>query len=122
MSTHSAVFIRACAVAMLAIPALVLSADVPLIDDVPSQPLWAQARRIIEALDYLGNPLPEVDNAALDAAAKTGDGPTLVKAIQKTFDPHCLLAININPESRVKVAQGPAAAQLVEHGWRQFLI
>ena len=30
--------------------------------------------------------------------------------------------VNINPESRVKVARGPAAAELVEQGWRVFLV
>ena len=38
------------------------------------------------------------------------------------LDPHCLIGININPESRVKSAQGPAAARLVQNGWTVFLV
>ena len=98
------------------------SAELPLVEKVESQPLWAQARRVMEALEYLGNPLPEATKTGLQNAADKGDGAALIKAIQEAFDPHCLLGVNINPESRVKVSQGPAAAQLVEQGWRQFLI
>src|SRR6266481_1663406 len=32
------------------------------------------------------------------------------------------LLVEINPESRVKVAKGVAAPELVEQGWRQFLV
>src|SRR5439155_3416279 len=45
-----------------------------------------------------------------------------VRDIQAALDPYCLLAVHINPESRVKVAPGPARPVLVEKGWRQFLI
>ena len=38
------------------------------------------------------------------------------------LDARCLAGVNINPESRVKVARGPAAAELVEQGWRVFLV
>jgi hypothetical protein len=38
------------------------------------------------------------------------------------LDPLCLAFVNVNPESRVKVARGPAKAQLVEQGWSVFLI
>ncbi|HEV8378204.1 MAG TPA: CehA/McbA family metallohydrolase, partial [Tepidisphaeraceae bacterium] len=33
-----------------------------------------------------------------------------------------LMGVTINPESRVKVAMGPAAPELLENGWRQFLV
>lgn len=98
------------------------AADLPFVKDVDAQPLWAQARRLLEALDYLGNPVSAETKAALQAASEKGDGPALVKAIQDAFDPLCLVGVNINPESRVKVAPGPATPQLVEQGWRQFLI
>ncbi len=93
-----------------------LAADMPLVEKVGAQPLWAQARRVIEDLDFLGNPLPEDKRAALEKAAGANDGPALVKAIQAAFDPHCLLYVNINPESRVKVAPGPA--QPAASPWR----
>src|SRR6185436_2716518 len=45
-----------------------------------------------------------------------------VAAIQSVLDPHCLFAVHINPEMRVKVAPGPAKPELVEQGWRHFLV
>src|SRR5207237_5357732 len=41
---------------------------------------------------------------------------------QKILDRHCLVAININPESRVKVQEWPAKEELMEQGWRSFLV
>src|SRR5207249_3169107 len=43
-------------------------------------------------------------------------------AVQQVLDNYCLFGVNINPESRVKVAPGPAKPELVEKGWRQFLV
>jgi hypothetical protein len=41
---------------------------------------------------------------------------------QAVLDRHCLAGVHINPEMRVKVARGAAGAELVEGGWRQFLV
>ena len=75
-----------------------------------------------EALDLLGEPLTKEQQAALDKAMATTNADDAVEAIQKVLDPRCLVGVNINPESRVKVARGPAPAQLVEQGWRVFLV
>ena len=82
----------------------------------------AQARRLIEATDYLGEPLSRADQAALERALSSSDAPKAVRAIQETLDRHCLFLVTISPEMRVKGAQGPAKPNLVEHGWRQFLV
>ena len=42
--------------------------------------------------------------------------------IERVLDPHCLVTVRINPESRVSVERGAAPARLVEHGWRAFLM
>ncbi len=42
--------------------------------------------------------------------------------IQAVLDPLCLAVVDINPESRVKVAAGPAAPKLMQQGWRVFLV
>ncbi|HEX5104915.1 MAG TPA: CehA/McbA family metallohydrolase, partial [Pirellulaceae bacterium] len=86
------------------------------------QPLAAQAKRIAEALAYLGEPLSKEQQAALEKAASNMKPEESVEAIQKVLDPRCLAGVNINPESRVKVARGPAAAELAEQGWRVFLV
>ena len=96
------------------------AADV--VTEVELQPLAAQVRRVIEALDHLGAPLDPATRTALAAAMQDSDAPRASKDIQAALAPHCLFRVHINPESRVKVAPGPAAPQLVQHGWRHFLV
>ena len=105
--------------AMVAIWMVVISAARA---DVEFQPLSAQAKRVVEAMDLLGAPLSTGDRSAVLAAAQGTGGPEAVAKIEKTLDNYCLLVVDVNPESRVKVARGPAAAKLVEQGWRTFLI
>jgi hypothetical protein len=45
-----------------------------------------------------------------------------IEGIQEVLDKYCLVGININPESRVKVAEGPAEKELIQNGWRTFLV
>jgi hypothetical protein len=59
---------------------------------------------------------------ALRAALAETDATTAIKKIQEVLDPRCLVGVQINPESRVKVAEGPAAKELIEQGWRSFLV
>jgi hypothetical protein len=108
------------ALSLLVSPAL--AEELPLVRTVEAQPLKAQARRIAEALEFLGQPLTKEQTAALDKAAKEAEDAVAIDAIQKVLDPLCLAGMNINPESRVKVARGPAEAELVQQGWRVFLV
>jgi hypothetical protein len=88
---------------------------------VAFQPLAAQAKRVVETLDLLGAPLPASDRRAVLEAAGGADADKGVATIQRVLDKHCLFLIQINPESRVKIAAGPAKPELVEGGWRTFL-
>ncbi|HXG49228.1 MAG TPA: CehA/McbA family metallohydrolase, partial [Methylomirabilota bacterium] len=81
-----------------------------------------QVRRLIESTDYLGSPFDAEAKRALAAALKETDTARAIEQIQKTLDAHCLFLVAINPELRVKVAPGPARPELVEQGWRQFLV
>ncbi len=86
------------------------------------QPLTAQVRRLIEALDYLGSPLDTKTQSVLKEAMEEKNIKGAGEKIQNALDAHCLFVININPEMRVKVAAGAAKPELVEQGWRQFLV
>src|SRR5687767_5945086 len=79
-----------------------------VITDVEGQPLGQNAARLMQALEFLGTPLPKETADALAAAAEAKDA----KKIQELLDPRVLLAVHINPESRVKVARGPAEAAI----------
>ena len=96
--------------------------DLPLVRGVEAQPLKGQSKRVAEALAYLGEPLTKDQQAALDKAVALTDNDQASEAIQKLLDARCLAGVSINPESRVKVARGPAEAELVQHGWRVFLV
>jgi hypothetical protein len=93
-----------------------------LVKDVEFQPLVAQVKRVVEALDYLGAPLPADERKSLDAALQDKDPAAGCEAVQHILDAHCLVGLTINPEMRVKAAQGPAKPDLVAEGWRTFLI
>ena len=89
---------------------------------VPLQPLAQQGRQLETALSYLGQPLPADDLARIDEAIADTQENEAVKRLQSVLDPHVLALVHINPESRVKVEQGPAKPELVEAGTRLFLV
>ena len=85
--------------------------DLPIIT-VEGQPLAANVRRVEQALELLGQPLPAETAAALREAAQQRDHAKL----QALLDKRALFVVAINPESRVKVLRGPAAATLQQGG------
>ncbi len=101
----------------------VFGEELPLVSAVEFQPLAAQVARVVQALEVVGEPLPKAEAAELQKLLGTaGGGKAQVEAIQKILDKRVLIGIEINPESRVKAQQGPAAARLMEQGWRTFLV
>jgi hypothetical protein len=92
------------------------------VENVEAQPLQAATERLIEALEYVGAPLPAADRDALRVAIKETDARKASFAIQRVLDPHVLVGVTINAESRVSVVLGPAKKELVQQGWRTFLV
>jgi hypothetical protein len=110
------------AAALVLCATTVAADDLFQVDDVEVQPLKVQASRILEALEYLGAPISAGDRDALkQVLTETNDELARTK-IQSVLDRYSLYGIHINPEMRVKVAPGPANAELVEGGWSQFLV
>ena len=108
--------------AVLCVARAAAAPALPIVTNVEPQPLVAQVNRLIETLEYTGSPLPAATKSALHAAMAKSDATEAGEEIQKLLDPLCLVGVNINPESRVKVAPGPAKPELIEQGWRQFLV
>ncbi|MDB6030042.1 MAG: hypothetical protein JWM16_380 [Verrucomicrobiales bacterium] len=104
---------------LLALSTLLLgAAPATVIDDVEWQPFSAQIQRLAEALESIGSPPPaEVRTALAETDPKIG-----IRKLQEALDPLCLFVVSINPEMRVKVVQGPAKPELMEQGWRSFLV
>ena len=103
--------------------ALLLAAPAPAAElpkvRVDRQPLAAQARRVADALDLLGAPLPAADRKALQDVDSDG--------LQATLDKHCLASVEIAPgpgdgKFLVRARPGPAGPELAEGGWRLFLV
>ena len=85
---------------------------------VEGQPLSANITRVQQALEFLGAPLPRETSKKLEAAVRAQDAERL----QELLDPHVLLVVSINPESRVKVQRGPARARLQQAGFTPALV
>ena len=111
---------------LIALPCLTLTSvmadePVPVVTDVESQPLKAQAQRIAKALQFLGSPLSDEETKKLRAATQLS-GLEAVKGIQQVLDQRVLAYVHINPESRVKASPGSADRVLDQQGWRVFLV
>jgi hypothetical protein len=115
---------------VLAMLFLICSADIVLAADgkwpmaahVERQPLAAATERLVQALEFVGSPLNAEVRVKLEAALKLADEADATVAVQKVLDPLCLVAVSINPESRVSVLEGTARKELVQQGWRTFLV
>ncbi|NOY41782.1 MAG: CehA/McbA family metallohydrolase [Planctomycetes bacterium] len=94
----------------------------PQVSDIDYQPVSVHVQRLREALQYLGQPVSDEIAKQLDQAAEAENNNEALEIIQEALDPLCLIDIQINPESRVKVQAGPAQRRLVQQGWSVFLI
>lgn len=103
--------------AILALALLAGGNALPVVS-VDGQPLAAVVQRVVEALDHLGAPLPEQTRRELTLAAQARDA----RKLQELLDFHVLLVVHVNPEARVKVARGPAAARLQQAGYTPVLV
>jgi len=85
---------------------------------VEGQPLGANIERLLGALDSLGAPVAAALRRDLVAAAKGRDADRL----QQLLDDRVLVVVHINPETRVKVDRGPAAAVLQQAGYSPVIV
>jgi hypothetical protein len=107
------------AVLLAALPLVTLrwaTADDPVA--VEGQPLAENAKRLLNALTFLGTPMPPDTTAKLNDAINAKDA---IK-IQQILDPQALVLININPEARVKAKRGPGKAVLQQSGFVPVLL
>lgn len=96
--------------------------DLPVVQGVAKQPLIAATKRLVQAMEAAGSPLSDEAIAALKKAYRSKTDDDVSNAIQQVLDPFCVAEVDINAESRVKVQEGKCAKQLMENGWRAFLV
>jgi len=89
---------------------------------LPLQPFAQQVRLLETTLEFLGQPLTPGDQAGINAAFANSDPEVAVKQAEAILDKYALVDVTINPESRVGVKRGPAAADLIQDGTRLFLV
>lgn len=106
------------------VPSLTSAAETnwPKVGKVEQQPLVAATERLIQALEFVGSPVDDETKTKLEEAFKLTSAADCTEAIEKILDPRCLVAVSINPESRVSVIEGPAKKELIQQGWRTYLI
>ncbi len=98
------------------------SLPLPMVENVEIQPFIAQIKQLQKILDQAGLPLSPADQQALIVAMAEPDATKASQFIQKTLDRYALIGLSVDSELRVKAVKGPALPELVEKGWRQFLI
>lgn len=92
-----------------------------LVTGVDAQPFKSQVKRIAEALGFLGQPISGEDGVAMKKALAAADDNSAIE-LQKVLDQYVLAHVNINAESRVKVAIGKSKKELAQQGWTVFLV
>ena len=107
--------------AILAI-AISAKAELPEVTNVEFQPFASATGRLLEALDFVGAPLSVEDDKAVRSALQEVDQSGAVRKVQAILDRYCVAGVHINPESRVKVQEGPTKKELMQQGWRSFLV
>ena len=85
-----------------------------VVDEVPWPHLRDHCRELLASLETARSPLPAETVRAVRGVLdkEPADPDAAVAAVQKLLDPHCLIGVSINPESRVKAARGAAASDL----------
>src|SRR4051794_40294639 len=92
----SAMLLRCLAFALLVLPLSTAAAELPPVTNVELQPLAAQVKRVLDALDYVGSPLPADSRQAIEEAQKNTDKKEAAAGIQAVLDRHCLAAVNLD--------------------------
>lgn len=107
---------------LLVVAGCLSAAEPPAPHPVELQPFAAATDRLLQALEFAGSPLPDADVQALRRAMTGGDADGVAERMQEVLDRHVLAVVHINPESRVSVAEGPVRRELIQQGWRNFLV
>ncbi|MEN1680840.1 MAG: CehA/McbA family metallohydrolase [Planctomycetota bacterium] len=95
--------------------------DWPMAGRVDAQPLVLQTKRLAEALDYIGNPLPQDVVAELEQLASEPDDAKVADRVQALLDPYCVAGVRLR-DGEIKAIVPDKTWPLVEKGWRSYLV
>lgn len=98
------------------------SPTMPLVEQVPKQPILAQVNRLRESMEVLGNPFePDLVNR-FDQLKLVDDEKQVAAAVQNLLDPLCLFAVETVNDGPPILHPGKTRGELMEQGWRTFLV
>ncbi len=120
-ATTAGIFSFALAVPFLSAGSSPAAEEVPLKLDpvaVEGQPLGANVLRLLEAIEFLGSPLPSKTADSLREAAKAGDA----RRIQEVLDPYVLLAVHLGRDGKTHTSRGPAPAAIQQAGFTPTVV
>ena len=100
------------------------ASTLPIIEDVEVQPFSVHVRNLIDAMESLGTPFGDSERNKLKEALRDTDERRASRQIQQVLDRRCLAGLRIQPNGNFVSKASPLAgkAELIEGGWRQFLV
>ncbi|WP_156785058.1 CehA/McbA family metallohydrolase [Terriglobus roseus] len=93
----------------------------PTIGQVVAQPYFAAANRSIQSLARLGSPIRSADAEQIAVLTQQND-PQAVSKAEEILSRYTLAKLSLGPNGAPQIAIGEAPRQLVEQGWRVFLV
>jgi hypothetical protein len=88
---------------------------------VEPQPYFASVRRVIQALRLVGAPLSPADEERITRLAEAPD-PANVQAAEAILARYTLMRVRLSSDGSTLTTPGDSPRELVEQGWRSFLI
>lgn len=89
---------------------------------VPAQPLLSQVLRLSQAMEALGQPLPESVTKALAALSEDSGDAKVTQIVQEQLDPLCMTAVDIGDDGVASVVPAAKSIPLLEQGWQLMLV
>ena len=97
-------------------------ADLPMVHSVEAQPLLVSIQRLVKAMDYVGSPFPEAVVSELQELSAADDDIRVTARVQELLDPLCLVGVALPDNGQPLMRAGNAKRELLEQGWRTFLV
>lgn len=93
----------------------------PAVEHVAPQPYFAAVNRAVQALAHLGSPISTVDSEHIANLAHRKDTVAVAEA-EEILNRYTLALLSLRPDGAPQITAGNAPRQLVEQGWRMFLV
>ena len=94
------------------------------VEAMPIQPLLSQLHRVSEALEVIGAPLSAEQQGELNRIKNLNpnEKDLIISSVEAIFDPLCIAEVKIPESGAPQISAGSAPPNLLEQGWRTFLV